>query len=71
MMTRSDFEDIARVLNANRADYPIVADFADMLKAQNERFNETLFFAAATINLRHDALTTERMIQRHGVKPLA
>jgi hypothetical protein len=48
MMTKQHFEEIARVLDANRAPLALVEDFADMLSEQNERFNRVLFIKAST-----------------------
>ena len=54
MMTKQHFEEIAHVLDANRAPLALVEDFADMLSEQNERFDRARFVKAATNALVED-----------------
>lgn len=61
-MTRKDFEAIARILDANTADYCIVADFADFLSEENPRFDRERFVEASTQELRKTLSHTARML---------
>lgn len=51
-MTKKDYIAIAEVLNANRADMPLVLDMADMLSEDNARFDRSRFVEASTIEWR-------------------
>lgn len=67
MMTRKDYEAIAVVLDANHADFGIVADMADLLEEDNSCFDRARFIDAASINIREDASRLTRMLDREKV----
>lgn len=47
MMTKSDFELMADLFNANNADEALVEDFCMIAKENNPRFNREVFLARA------------------------
>lgn len=63
-MTKAQFEAIAATLNANRADYALVADFADMCEEFNPNFDRARFIATASDERRKDLQSEMRRFDR-------
>lgn len=64
MMTRKDFEEIAKTLDANFAPLSLVLDFANMLEETNPRFDRVRFVRASTNNIEKDLSIDSRMLAR-------
>lgn len=64
LMTKKDFIAIAKVLDANHAPLALVSDFADMCEETNPLFDRQRFVEASTVNMRKDAETSARLLDR-------